>query len=267
VPNAAAFFDLDKTLIEGSSAIDFARASFKRGLLSRRQMAKDLLANLKFRVQGSTDVGTEQLRNRVLDAIAGMRQRDLARIAPDVLATLLPRLYPQMLQEAYEHQDAGRPVYIVTAASQEMAEMLAYVLTFDGGIGTRSELHEGVYTGRPDGPLTYREGKVEAMRRVAAQDGIDLAESFAYSDSESDLPMLRAVGNPVAVNPDDALERIAREEGWRIMRFDQLARRLKIGAGVGVLAAGMAGTGFVAARLAERRTAAARVRRRLRRQG
>jgi phosphoserine phosphatase len=89
---AAAFFDLDKTLIEGSSAIDFARASFKRGLLSRRQMAKDLMANVRFRLQGSTDVGTEQLRGRVLDAIAGMRQRDLARIAPDVLATLLPRL-------------------------------------------------------------------------------------------------------------------------------------------------------------------------------
>ena len=100
MPRAAAFFDLDKTLIEGSSAIDFARASFKRGLLSRRQMAKDLLANVRFRLQGSTDVGTEQLRNRVLDAIAGMRQRDLARIGPDVLATLLPRLYPQMLHEA-----------------------------------------------------------------------------------------------------------------------------------------------------------------------
>jgi phosphoserine phosphatase len=167
-----------------------------------------------------------------------------------------------MLQEAYEHQDAGRSVYIVTAASQEMAEMLAHVLTFDGGIGTRSELHEGVYTGRPDGPLTYREGKVDAMRRVAAEDGIDLSESFAYSDSESDLPMLRAVGHPVAVNPDDALERIAREEGWRIMRFDQLGRRIKIAAGVGVLAAGTAASGFVAARLAERRTPAARVKRR-----
>src|SRR5690242_10924068 len=154
-------------------------------------MAKDLAANLKFRLQGSTDVGTEQLRNRVLDAIAGMRQRDLARIAPDVLATLLPRLYPQMLAEAYEHQDGCLPVYIVIASSLAMAEMLADVLTFDGGIGTRSELHEGVYTGRPDGPLTYREGKVDAMRRVAEEDGIDLSESFAYSDSESDLPMLR----------------------------------------------------------------------------
>jgi HAD superfamily hydrolase (TIGR01490 family) len=263
VPRAAAFFDLDKTLIEGSSAIDFARASFKRGLLSRRQMAKDLLANLRFRLEGSTDTGTEALRNRVLDSIAGMRQRDLARIAPDVLATLLPRLYPQMLHEAYEHQDAGRPVYIVTAASQEMAEMLAHVLGFDGGIGTRSELHDGVYTGRPDGPLTYREGKVEAMLRVAEQDGIDLAGSFAYSDSESDLPMLRVVGNPVAVNPDDELERIARAEGWRIIRFDKLGRRLKLVGGIGALAAATAGSGFVAARLGERRSRGATVRRRL----
>jgi hypothetical protein len=111
--------------------------------------------------------------------------------------------------------------------------------------------------------LTYREGKVDAMRRVAAEDGIDLAESYAYSDSESDLPMLRAVGHPVAVNPDDALEKIARDEGWRIMRFDQLGRRLKLGAGVAGLAAAAVGSGFVAARLAERRTAAGRVKRRL----
>ena len=108
--------------------------------------------------------------------------------------------------------------------------MLAHVLVLDGGIGMRSEVNDGVYTGRPAGPFTYREGKAEAIRELAAREGIDLAESYAYSDSESDLPMLRAVGHPVAVNPDAALERIAREEGWRIMRFDQLGPILKLGA-------------------------------------
>ena len=116
-------------------------------------------------------------------------------------------------------------MFIVTAASQEMAELLAHVLVLDGGIGMRSEVRDGVYTGRPPGPFTYREGKAEAIRELAAERGIDLAESYAYSDSESDLPMLRAVGHPVAVNPDAELERIARAEGWRIMRFDKLGRQ------------------------------------------
>ena len=107
--------------------------------------------------------------------------------------------------------------------------MLAAVLVLDGGIGMRSEVRAGVYTGRADGPFTYREGKAEAIRELAAREGIDLAASYAYSDSESDLPMMRAVGNPVAVNPDAALERTAKAEGWRIMRFDKLAPMLKIG--------------------------------------
>jgi len=149
-----------------------------------------------------------------------------------------------MLEIAYEHQDAGRRVYIVTAASQEMAELLALVLGFDGGIGSRSEIVDGVYTGRPGGPFTYREGKAQALRDLAAETGIDLARSWAYSDSESDLPMLRAVGHPVAVNPDAVLARVARAEGWAVLRFETLGRRL-IAAGAITLAAlvGTAGAG------------------------
>ena len=198
-------------------------------MVSRRQLARDVWANVKFRLNGSTDAGTDELRQRILDSIAGQRVVDLARLGPDVLAGILPLLYREVLDEAYAHQDAGRPVYIVTAASQELAEVLAHVLVLDGGIGMRSEVRDGVYTGRPAGPFTYREGKAEAIRELAEREGIDLAESYAYSDSESDLPMMRAVGHPVAVNPDRELERVAREEGWRIMRFDKLGRRLKIG--------------------------------------
>jgi HAD superfamily hydrolase (TIGR01490 family) len=260
---AAAFFDLDKTLIEGSSAIDFARASYKRGLLSGREMAKGLWDNLKFRLNGSTDQSTELLRARILDAIAGTRVIDLMRLGPDVFATLLPRVYPEMLHEAWEHQDAGRPTYIVTAASQEIAESLAQVLGFDGGIGTRSEVKDGVYTGHPGGPLVYREGKPVAMREVAEREGIDLDESYAYSDSESDLPMLRSVGHAVVVNPDAELERVARAEGWRIMRFDKLGRRIKIAGGIAGIAAGASVFGWASARLQERHSRGARVRRRL----
>ena len=248
----AAFFDLDKTLIEGSSAIHFARASYRAGVMSRTQLVRDLWANVRYRLEGSTDEGTEILRERVQAAIAGQRVVDLQRLSPDALAGILPRVYPEMLREAWAHQDAGRPAYIATAASQEMADMMAHVLIFDGGVGMRSEIVDGRYTGRPDGPFTYREGKAEAIRQMAERDGIDLAASYAYSDSESDLPMLRLVGNPVAVNPDAELARVARAEGWRIITFDQLRRRLRIATAVAAVAAtGVAG-GYVAGELRER---------------
>ena len=244
----AAFFDLDKTLMEGSSAVHFGRAAYSAGLISKRQLARDAWANIQFRLKGSTDETTQALWDRILDSIAGTRVVDLARLAPQILAGVLPRLYPQMLATAWAHQDAGRPVYIVTAASQELSELLATVLGFDGGIGVRSEIRDGVYTGRPDGPFTYREGKAQAIREMAERAGLDLTESYAYSDSESDLPMLRAVGHPVVVNPDAELSRVARAEGWEVMHFDKLRRRLRIAAVAGAAGLVAAGGGYAAAR-------------------
>ena len=238
----AAFFDLDKTLMAGSSGIFFARAAYETGMISRSRLAKDVYENVRFRLLGSTDDRADIVRKRVGEMIAGVRVRDLERLSPRVLSGVLPRLYPQMLERAYAHQDAGLSVYLLTAASQEMADLLARVLAFDGGIGTRSESVDGRYTGRPAGPFTYREGKVLSMREVAARDGIDLSRSYAYSDSESDLPMLRAVGYAVVVNPDAVLRRIALDEGWEILELDQLGRRLKLiaalGAGTALASAG-----------------------------
>jgi HAD superfamily hydrolase (TIGR01490 family) len=245
----AAFFDLDKTLMEGSSAFHFARASYNAGQLSRRQLARDVRDNIRFRLKGSTDEATDALRTRVYESIAGHRVVDLARLTPQVLSGILPRVYPQMLEVAYRHQDAGRPVYIVTAASQEIAELLAHVLVFDGAIGARSEVRDGVYTGQPDGPFTYREGKAEAIREVAASQNFDLSESWAYSDSESDLPMLGVVGHPVAVNPDAELARVAREQGWEIMRFDRLGRRLRLAGGAAGIALLGVGGGYLGPRI------------------
>src|SRR3954449_8287108 len=245
----AAFFDLDKTLMEGSSAFHFARASYNAGQLSRRQLARDIRDNIRFRVQGSTDQATDALREQVYEAIAGRRVLDLQRLTPHVLAGILPRVYPQMLEVAYRHQDAGRKVYIVTAASNEIAELLAHVLVFDGGIGARSEVRGGVYTGRPDGPFTYRDGKAEAIRAVAEREGIDLSESWAYSDSESDLPMLRVVGHPVAVNPDAELARVARDQGWEILRFERLGRRLRLAGGAAVIGLLGVGGGYLGPRI------------------
>jgi phosphoserine phosphatase len=180
----------------------------------------------------------------------GTRVRDMERLGAGVLAGVLPRIYPEVLALAHEHQDAGRRAYITTAASQELADILSQVLALDGGIGTQfSEVVDGVYTGTPTGPFIYGEGKARAVQELAAREGIDLAASYAYSDSSSDLPMLRLVGHPVAVNPDRELLRVAREEGWGVLRFDRLGRRLKaLAALVGAAAAGGVGSLVVAKR-------------------
>jgi HAD superfamily hydrolase (TIGR01490 family) len=250
----AAFFDLDRTLMEGSSAFQFGRAAYKAGLLSRRQLISDGWANVRFRLRGSTDENSHALRDRISSSLAGTRVRDLERLGPDVLARILPRIYPQVLAVAYEHQDAGRRVYIATAASQELAAILAQVLSLDGGIGSQfSSVKNGVYTGEPSGLFIYGAGKAEAIEQLAAREGIDLSESYAYSDSASDLPMLQLVGHPVAVNPDAELASVARSEGWQILRFERLGRRLKaLVALAGAAVAGGAGSAALAVR--KRRT-------------
>lgn len=236
---AAAFFDLDRTLMAGSSAYHFGRAMYKAGGVSRRQIANDALEQLRFRLRGSTDEGVNALLERVMAGIKDKRVSDLARMRPDMLAGILPRVYPQMIRVVRDHQDAGRPAYIVTAASHEMAEVLAIVLAMDGSVGTRSEVADGVYTGRVDGPFVYGAGKAQAMREFAETRGIDLESSWAYSDSASDLPMLEAVGHPVAVNPDLKLAEVAKREGWEVLRFEKLGHRLRIA--TAVLVAGAVG--------------------------
>ena len=239
---AAAFFDLDRTLMEGSSAFQFGRAAYKAGLLGRRQLIADGWANVRFRMRGATDEDTQALRERISKSLEGVRVRDLERLGADVLAGILPRIYPQMLAVAYNHQDVGRRVYIITAAAREVADMLARVLAFDGAIGSQfSEVKDGVFTGKSAGLFIYRSHKARAISALAAREGIELADSYAYSDSESDLPMLRVVGHPVAVNPDPTLARIARQEGWEVLRFDRLGRRLK----TAVALAGAAGAGGI----------------------
>jgi HAD superfamily hydrolase (TIGR01490 family) len=239
---AAAFFDLDRTLMAGSSGLPFSRAAARAGLVSRGQMLRWGVDALRFRLRGASDEATQKLLGEVKEVFRGISARQLARLTPEVLVGLLPRIYPQMLAEVHFHQDEGRPTFIVSAAGDELVQLLARILYMDGGIGTAYEVGEdGLFTGELGGPFMYGEGKVEAMRRFASEHEIDLAESWAYSDSVSDLPMLRAVGNPVVVNPDAELARIASERGWRVMRFEKLGRRLTIAGAA--LVAGAVGAG------------------------
>ena len=264
---AAAFFDLDKTLMAGSSGMVWARVSYDAGQVSRRLLARWAVDHLRYRLRGASEASSQQVMKEVREMLRGVPARDLERLGPMVLAGVLPRIYPQMLEEVYAHQDAGRATFIISAAGVELVEMLARVLAMDGGIGTRYAIGgDERFTGELEGPFMYGAGKVEALHRYADEHGIDLKESFAYSDSASDLPMLRAVGNPVVVNPDEELLRVAREQGWRVMRFEKLGRRLAI-AGASVTAAALGSLGSVlvsrrrSGRVAGRRGRSVRLRR------
>ena len=229
----AAFFDLDRTLIAGSSAMEFVRASRRAGLVGRRDVVRWGVEHLVFRLRGSTDQSTRKALAAAQEMLRGRPEREVARMAPEILAGILPRIYPQVLAEVYRHQDEGRATFIVSAAGNEIVRLLAEVLGMEGGIGTSYEVDgEGNLTGDLDGPLMYRDGKVTAIERYAAEHRLDLAASWAYSDSESDLPMLRAVGHAVVVNPDRELAAIAAEEGWRVIRFERLGRNLAVSAAV-----------------------------------
>ena len=223
----AAFFDLDKTLMAGSSGMVFARVANRKGFVPRRQVARWGVDHLRYRLRGSSDEQTSaviQVASRIFSEIP---ERDVERMGPEVLAGILPRIYPQMLDEVHRHQDEGRATFIVSAAGNDLVKTLAAVLGMEGGIGTRWAVgSDGKFTGEMDGPFVYGDGKVEAMQQFADKHDIDLAESWAYSDSASDLPMLRAVGHAVVVNPDGPLLEIARREDWQVMRFEKLGRRL-----------------------------------------
>jgi HAD superfamily hydrolase (TIGR01490 family) len=238
MPRGAAFFDLDRTLMSGSSGSQFGKAAFRSGMVSRRQMTRWALQHLRYRLRGASDADTEELVAELRGLLRGVPERDLKRMVPDLMANILPRIYPQMLEEVRAHQDAGRPAFIVSAASHGVVELLARVLDMEGGIGSLYEVDEhGRYTGEIVGGLNYGALKIGPMRRFAAEHDIDLGASWAYSDAISDLPMLELVGNPIAVNPDAELLAVARERGWQVMRFERLGRRIAIAASLATTAA------------------------------
>jgi HAD superfamily hydrolase (TIGR01490 family) len=252
---AAAFFDLDKTLMAGSSGMQFARVATRQGIVGRRQLASWAVEHLRYRLRGTTDERTAEVLRVARELISGVPAKTIERMSPEVMAAILPRVFPQMLDEVHDHQDAGRATFIVSAAGNGVVESLAQVLGMEGGIGTRYEVGaDGNFSGRFDGPFVYGPGKVEAMQAFAAEHDIDLDASYAYSDSLSDLPMLRAVGNPVVVNPDPPLAEIAKQEGWQTMRFERLGRRL-VAVAITLLATV---AGFGGSRIAARRKAPGR---------
>jgi HAD superfamily hydrolase (TIGR01490 family) len=217
---AAAFFDLDKTVIAKASMVAFGRPLLQAGMISRRLMARALWSQLIFQLFGANEEKMRKVRESALRVTRGWDQAHIRQIVGDNLTEVIePIVYDEALELMREHQRAGRTVYIVSASPEEIVEPLGSYLGVDGVIATRSRVDdEGRYTGEVEfysyGPL-----KAEAMREVAERNGIDLQDSYAYSDSITDLPMLEAVGRPVVVNPDRDLARIARERQWEVRIF------------------------------------------------
>jgi HAD superfamily hydrolase (TIGR01490 family) len=219
-PRIAAFFDLDKTVIAKASMVAFSRPLHRAGMLSRRLMLKAAWGQLVYAQVGATPEKLEKLRESVLRLTKGWDQAEIGEIVRDTLGDVIePIVYDEALDRIRSHQRWGHKVFLVSASPEEVVAPIAQLLGVDEAIATRAELDEhGRYSGRTE-RYVYAEEKVVAMLEVAARDGLDLDHSWAYSDSATDIPMLAAVGHPVAVNPDRELARAARERGWQIEQF------------------------------------------------
>ena len=220
---AAAFFDLDRTLLRRSSALALAGPFRERGLIGRRQLAQAAAWQLLFVARGASAETVRRASEEGLMILRGFRVDELRSLVAEAMEPVLkPLVYRDPLRLLDRHRERGEPVYIVSATLQEIVDELARELGFDGALGSRCEIRDGVYTGRAERPL-HGEAKAAAVCELARREGIDLARSTAYSDSHSDLPFLETVGNPLAVNPDRRLRRIAAARGWPVLEFTELA--------------------------------------------
>lgn len=216
----AAFFDLDKTVIAKASMVAFSRPLQRAGMLSRRLMLKAAWGQLVYAQMGASPEKLEKLRESVLQLTKGWDQAEISAIVRDTLGDVIePIVYEEALDRIRAHQSWGHKVFIVSASPEEVVAPIAKMLGVDEAIATRAELDdEGRYSGRTE-RYVYAEEKVTAINEVAVRDGLDLDHCWAYSDSATDIPMLAAVGHPVAVNPDRELAKAAKERGWLVEQF------------------------------------------------
>ena len=224
--SAAAFFDLDKTIIARSSTLAFASQFNRAGLLNKRALLKAAVAQSYYRMFGADHDQLERIREELGDMTRGWDRVQIRElIAETVEEVVSPLVYAEALFLIDDHQRNGRPVVIISSSPVEVVEPLGRFLGADEVIGTVSEVDDhGRFTGALEF-YAYGEGKAEAIRRMAIERGFDLAECYAYSDSATDLPMLELVGHPVAVNPDKELKEIATDKEWPILDFERAVTR------------------------------------------
>jgi HAD superfamily hydrolase (TIGR01490 family) len=258
----AAFFDLDKTVIAKASMVAFSGPLHRAGLLRRRTLLRAAWGQLIYAQFGASPAKLAKLRDSVLRLTRGWDQVEITRIVDETLVEVVePIVFDEALELIRDHQARGHKIFIVSASPEEIVAPLARYLQVDEAVATRAELDEnGRYTGRTE-RYCYGAEKAQLVKEIAERDGIDLAASYAYSDSASDLPLLELVGHPIVVNPDRELLRAARSREWEIRRFARsvpLRERVPMPAprhaavGGGVLALAVA-TGFLARWWWERR--------------
>ena len=216
---AAALFDLDRTLIRRSSVLALAGSFRRRGLISRLDLVQAAFWQSLFVTRGA---GAKRVRLAAEDGmkvLAGFPVEEMRILVGDAMEPVLrPLVYDEPLHLMRRHRERGERVYIVSATLQEIVDHIASDLGFDGAVGSTCEIVEGRYTGRTL-RAAHGAGKADAVRSLAAAEGLDLAASTAYSDSHTDLPFLEAVGHLVAANPDRRLRRIAAARGWEVVDF------------------------------------------------
>src|SRR5437762_5241893 len=244
-----AFFDLDKTVIAKSSALAFGRPFFRDGLITRRDVFKAAYAQLVYRLGGADEQQMARIRDYVAKLCKGWKVEQVRQIVNETLHELIhPYVYAEAAALIAEHRAAGRDVILVSASGDEMVRPIGDLLGATDIIATRMVVEDGRYTGEV-AFYAAGEAKVAAVRELAERRGYDLADSFAYSDSVSDIPLLAAVGHPTAVNADRGLRRVALERGWPMLEFRHpipLGRRLRDRPAV-PLAAAAVGVGAVVA--------------------
>ncbi|MCO6004368.1 HAD-IB family hydrolase [Actinoallomurus purpureus] len=245
-PAAAAFFDVDNTLIRGASIYHFARGLAARKLFTLRDLALFALGQASFRVRGEENAEhISTAREAALAFVAGRSVGELVSLCEEIYDDkMADRIWHGTRALALKHLDAGQQVWLVTATPVELARIISHRLGLTGALGTVAETENGVYTGRLVGHLLHGPAKAGAVRALAKHEGLDLSRCSAYSDSYNDLPMLTAVSHPHAVNPDADLREHAREHGWPVHDF-RTGRRvtmvaLPAAAGAGALAGGVA---------------------------
>lgn len=252
----AAFFDLDRTIIGGSSVFALGMAAYRAGMVSKRELLGDATNATTFLFAGASDEKTEAVKNRVLQAIKGVPVDRMAELGDQII----PRLESDVRREARGlldlHDAADRDTFIVSASPIEIVGDFATAIGLTGGIGTVAAIENGIYTGELAEPFCYGEGKAIAITKVADERGYDLRLSYAYTDSAGDLPMLEIVGHPVAVNPDRTLEAIAYHRGWPIVEFSRTRKTVVKRTTAAVGAAGVAGIAFAVGVGAGKRAAA-----------
>ncbi|HET6212612.1 MAG TPA: HAD-IB family hydrolase [Micromonosporaceae bacterium] len=251
-PGAAAFFDVDNTMMQGASIYWFARGLAARKYFTAGDLARFAWQQLRFRLLAEDAGDMSDAKRAALAFVDGWRVEDMERLCTEIFDELMAeRIWSGTRALAQLHLDAGQRVWLVTAAPVELGRIIAQRLGLTGALGTVAEIRDGVYTGRLVGDLLHGPAKVDAIHRLAAQEHLDLTRCSAYSDSANDIPMLATVGHAVAVNPDTGLRRVARERGWEVRDFRTGRKAAKV-AVPAALAAGIA-IGAISATVAARR--------------